>query len=176
MPVAPEAQPLVVQAVAEVAKPDTEVINDFALESIPTLDLASKMSEEFKVPVKLSERIIKIADRNAYSDFPSRNDILAIVVIESKLNPKAVSGGSKGLMQIHKSSHMNKLKGRSLFDIEANIEIGVQILREYFLELGGNKKAAILAYNAGLGNYLRKRFKTEYYKRYLASYRTISNM
>lgn len=185
MPVAPEAQPKVVQQEPKpevVVKPlmmvkaDTEVTKDFALESIPSDGMVEKVSTLYQISIPLSERIVKAAEQNAYSDFPSRNDILAIIAVESSFNPKASHKGSKGLMQVHESAHKDKTKGKSLFNIEVNIAIGASILREYFLALGKNKKSAVLANNSGIGNYLRRKFKLEYYKKFRKQYDLLSTM
>jgi hypothetical protein len=184
LPIVPEAQPKPVVQHVEQAKilpdlvstsVDMEVSKNFALESIPTDDTSKSLSTSYKVPLSISDRIVKAADRNAYSDFPSRNDILAIIAVESSLNPSASNRGNEGLMQIRKKSHLSKLLGRNLYNIEVNIEIGSAVLREYFLQLK-SKKAAVLAYNVGIGNYIRKRIRMEYYLKYSKHLKIISKM
>lgn len=189
LPVAPEAQSLkevskIVQHVEQnevipylvSVSADTEVSKNFALESIPITSMANTLVSIFKIPSDTSDEIVKAAERNAYSDFPSRNDILAIIAVESSFNPKAFLLGNMGLMQVRKKSHIGKLKGRSLFNIEANIEIGVIILREYFIKFGCDRKAAILSYNSGDGNYSKGRFHYEYYKKFLKALSYISKI
>jgi membrane-bound lytic murein transglycosylase MltF len=154
----------------------TEVKENFALESIPYVDVEDRLSNIFRISPQLSEKIVDSAGRNAYSDFPSRNDILAIIAVESNFNPKAYHKGSVGLMQIEKRSHRKLISGKYLYDIDANIKAGSVILHQYFITLGNDKKAAILAYNAGIGNYLRRRFKIEYYKKYLSKLSLISKI
>ena len=72
--------------------------------------------------------------------------ILAVIGIESRFNPVAESVlGAKGLMQVMAKFHMEKvvLHGNEdvLLEPEANIRIGVQILREYLRRFGETETA-----------------------------------
>lgn len=128
--------------------------------------LVEHISTKWRISPALATNIVNLAEKNARADFPKRNDILAIIAVESSFNPKASFRGSHGLMQIEKKSHLNKLAGRNIFDIAVNIELGSNILYEYFMLVGKNVKATLLSYNAGIGNYKKGRYKLEYYQKY----------
>ncbi len=71
-------------------------------------------------------------------------DVLAIIEIESKFDPRASNpdGLTHGLMQIHV---LHKVK--SPFNYLVNIKKGVQLLQEYSENRSIN--CAVLSYNAG---------------------------
>ncbi len=67
--------------------------------------------------------------------------ILAVVAVESRYNPVAESVmGAKGLMQVIPKFHLEKLLDhggeQALLDPDVNIQVGAQILREYFRRFG----------------------------------------
>lgn len=71
--------------------------------------------------------------------------ILSIIAAESSFNPKAKSkAGAKGLMQVHARVHAAKFKRfggvKAVHDIQAGIEVGTQILREYIDKSGSLAK------------------------------------
>lgn len=159
---------LAVPAAHQVVQEDSVLFTENLPSEKPadTNNLVSYISNSWNVSLAFAKEIVDIADKNAFEDFPKRNDILAIIAVESGFRPKASLRGSYGLMQIEKKSHIRKLAGRSIFSPSVNIEIGAQILNEYFKLLGKNIKATLLSYNAGIGNYKRGRFKYEYYLKY----------
>jgi soluble lytic murein transglycosylase-like protein len=72
------------------------------------------------------------------------------MAIESRYNPVAESVvGAKGLMQIIPKYHLEKLLNHggeeALLDPEVNIQVGAQILREYYRRLG-DQEAALQMY------------------------------
>jgi soluble lytic murein transglycosylase-like protein len=76
--------------------------------------------------------------------------ILSVMAIESRYNPVAESVvGAKGLMQIIPKYHLEKLLDHggeeALLDPEVNIQVGAQILREYYRRLG-DQEAALQMY------------------------------
>jgi soluble lytic murein transglycosylase-like protein len=80
------------------------------------------------------------------------NLILAVMQVESAFNPLALSvAGAYGLMQIRYAVWKDELnidKSR-IFDIEYNINLGLQILKQYYDLSGGNIKRALFLYNNG---------------------------
>lgn len=140
---------------------------NLALEKSTDTDILVKhLVTNWKVSPLLAREIVMLAEKNARADFPKRNDILAIIAVESSYNPKASFRGSHGLMQIEKKSHLDKLKGRNIFNVAVNIELGATVLYEYFQLVGKNVKATLLSYNAGIGNYKKGRYRLEYYTKY----------
>jgi len=77
-------------------------------------------------------------------EWPSCKVAAAIILVESSGNKWAQNGAAKGLMQVLNAP----------FDPKKNIELGVQILNEYYHILG-SKVQAVKAYNVGLGNFQR---------------------
>jgi len=80
------------------------------------------------------------------------NLILAVMQVESAFNPLALSAaGAYGLMQIHYAVWKDELKidKSRIFNIDYNIELGLQILRQYYDRSGGNIKRALFLYNNG---------------------------
>ena len=92
--------------------------------------------------------IISITRELAYSDFPKAADILSIIRIESGFNPEAKNKNSYGVMQVNDGS----------WELSKNMQQGTNLLREYYIRTG-SKKAAIMAYNVGIGNYFRSRLR-----------------
>lgn len=83
--------------------------------------------------------------------------ILAVMAVESKLNPIAESvAGAKGLMQVIPKYHSEKLDGfggeQAVFDPEANIVVGALILKEY-LRRTGNLTSALQMYAGALDDH-----------------------
>ncbi len=80
------------------------------------------------------------------------NLILGMMQVESDFNPKAISHkGAYGLMQIHYKVWKNELsidKNR-IFDIDYNIELGLEVLKRYYNESNGNIFQALFLYNNG---------------------------
>jgi soluble lytic murein transglycosylase-like protein len=78
--------------------------------------------------------------------------ILGMMKVESGYNPRAVSHrGAYGLMQVNFSVWKKELDidKKRIFDIDYNIDLGLQILKRYFLESKGNIKRALHLYNNG---------------------------
>lgn len=77
--------------------------------------------------------------------------VQGIIQVESKGNPLAQNGISTGLMQINGTTPREREKLRNP---KYNLQRGIALLREYKAQLGSDD-AAIMAYNIGIGNYLR---------------------
>jgi hypothetical protein len=128
--------------------------------------LVHALAERFHKPETLIQRVVAAATNSAHEGFPSRDDILAIIAVESGFNPQARYKGSHGLMQVQMSSHRKDLQGRSISGVEYNVALGSDILYGYYMALGCDKRGAVLAYNAGIGSYLMHHYKPKYYVRY----------
>lgn len=81
--------------------------------------------------------------------------IVAVMAVESRFNPVAQSdAGATGLMQVIPHFHQEKFSatgGKSAFDPRTNIEVGVQVLKEYIVR-GGNEAAGLQLYNGASGD------------------------
>lgn len=128
--------------------------------------LIHALAERFKKPEALIQRVVTVVNKFASNAYPARDTILAIIAVESSFNPHASHKGSQGLMQINVAAHRKSLRGKSPFDIETNVSLGVSILSGYYEQLGNNERSSLLAYNAGIGNFLKRHYKIEYYVKY----------
>jgi soluble lytic murein transglycosylase-like protein len=78
--------------------------------------------------------------------------VLGVIKVESNYNPKAVSyAGAHGLMQINLSVWRDELDidEKQLYDVGYNIDLGLKILKQYYVESSGNLKRALHLYNNG---------------------------
>lgn len=111
------------------------------------------------------EGILEHIENVSFKDFPKKVDILAIIGVESTFRQCETDGrGSYGLMQVNIKAH--KLDPGTICDTTTNISHGSKILRENYLKLG-SEQAAVLAYNVGIGGYLKGEFDVAYYNKYL---------
>lgn len=120
--------------------------------------IVEHISKKYKVKKSNIRVIVKKVSGLVDAKFPRKDDVLAIIEIESnfKTNAKS-SSGAKGLMQV--------LYKKTNSDSD-NILAGVELLREYRLRLGSDE-AAVHAYNVGIGAFIRGKRSKPYYKKYL---------
>jgi soluble lytic murein transglycosylase-like protein len=128
--------------------------------------LAKAISEHYKCSLQTAVDAVKYAEKFAYSDFPKKEDLLAVMAVESKFNPNASFRGSKGVMQVLVKTHKDKVVYP--FTFEEQTRTGARILRENFLSLNNSSSAAVMAYNIGLGAYQKGRKS----RHYLAKFNT----
>ena len=108
------------------------------------------LANRYKIATDHSHEFVQLAFEAAKELSLDPWLILAIMSVESSLNPKAVSSvGAQGLMQVHARVHANKFANHGgvamAFDPQTNIRVGAGILREYIGRHGG-VKAALKAY------------------------------
>jgi hypothetical protein len=123
--------------------------------------LIKYVASRFKKPEVLIEKIVLTAKKYAQPGFPTVDDIIAIIAVESTFNTNAHYRGSWGLMQIEAKSHRNKAAGERLTSIDTNIRIGTSVLTEYY-ETTHSVSGAITAYNVGIGSYLKGKRNHKY--------------
>ncbi len=78
--------------------------------------------------------------------------VLGMMQVESYYNPKAVSNrGAYGLMQINLAVWKKELDidPNRIFDIGYNVDLGLTILKRYYIESKGNIQRALHLYNNG---------------------------
>ncbi len=81
--------------------------------------------------------------------------IMAIIHVESRYNPEAVSQkGATGLMQLMPRT-AKYLGVTDCLDPRQNVEAGVRYFKEMQARFDGDIKLALAAYNAGRGNVIR---------------------
>jgi soluble lytic murein transglycosylase-like protein len=112
--------------------------------------LAEFIAKRWRIAETAATSFVSIAYRAGERHSVDPVLILAVVAIESRFNPVAESVvGAKGLMQIIPKYHLDKLLDHggeeALLDPEVNIQVGAQILREYYRRLG-DQEAALQRY------------------------------
>jgi soluble lytic murein transglycosylase-like protein len=118
--------------------------------------LAKHLSRRYLVAGEITQRMVAAAFRAGPQAGLDPLLVLAVIAIESRFNPIAESVmGAKGLMQIIPKYHRARLDefgGEAvLFDPEANILLGVQILQEY-VRRTGTLEAGLQFYNGAFGD------------------------
>jgi soluble lytic murein transglycosylase-like protein len=102
--------------------------------------LARAVQQQFKVAPKLAEEIVLAAHHHAKQEDLPVSLVLAVIAKESSFNPKAISHGDLGLMQVNSYWHQLAIKqagGRdSLFSVDTNIRLGTRILSQYVRRYG----------------------------------------
>lgn len=83
--------------------------------------------------------------------------ILAIINKESTFNKKARNKSkASGLMQVIPFWHRDKIKGRNIFSVKVNIEVGTEVLKNCLDKHFQKIKPALKCYSGGAGNkYIR---------------------
>ena len=155
------ATPAPAQAESAASEPATQVTA--TKKPSPESVLTESIAQRWDRSPKLIHEIMGYVSEYAYDDFPKPVHILAIMAIESSFNPKASSRGNVGLMQINLAANGKKLRNRGLRE---NVRVGAELLHEYYLLLRCNHRAAVLSYNAGIGNYLKGRYDSRYWRKY----------
>jgi len=110
----------------------------------------------------LFSKIVEVAYKKAIEYDFDPNLVLSLIQIESNFKPFAVSSkGAFGLMQINYSVWKNELaiNFRKIFDIEYNIDLGLQVLKHYYQKTGGDLLKTLHLYNNG---YLHNNEKYKY--------------
>jgi soluble lytic murein transglycosylase-like protein len=80
--------------------------------------------------------------------------IMAVMRQESRFKPNVRNRyGATGLMQIVPRFHRDKLKGRSPFNIDTNIQVGTQILADCLDDYKGKIHPALRCYSGNARNY-----------------------
>lgn len=118
--------------------------------------LATTISNKYRIAPSAAARVVDKAYEAAHSHGVNPVLLLAVVGVESRFNPLAGStAGAVGLVQAMAKAHPDKVKpvleqGGSLTDVETNLDIGAQILREYLTSQHGNISMALQQYNGSL--------------------------
>lgn len=126
----------------------------------------NKITTLTKAPRELVISIVDQAEELSYKDFPKKSDILALIAVESTFRNTVTDGlGSCGLMQVNAKA--NRLDPAVVCTLPmTNMFHGVRILRDNFERLG-NPRKALLAYNVGLGNFLKGNYNEDYHHKFL---------
>ena len=126
--------------------------------------LSNAISAKYKCKPEVAKQVVKSSSQHSYKDFPTQQDILAIIALESRFNPFARQGGSFGLMQVLVKTHKALIQDKNSIDDQN--KVGSTILRNYYVDMGHSKKAAVMSYNSGPGAYHKGVRATQYYQLY----------
>ncbi len=112
--------------------------------------IAKWISRKYRVSNEAVREIVEISFRAGDKFAVDPYVILAVIAIESSFNPLAESGaGALGLMQVMPLIHRKKFEKHGGFekslDVEVNIFVGTEILKNFYLRYG-NYQRALLAY------------------------------
>jgi hypothetical protein len=128
--------------------------------------LVSLITSHYKVSERDANTAVYYATKHTDESFPSKLDVLAIIAVESGFRSKAKSPTGVGYMQVfYRKTHSDS----------DNILAGVYLLKEYYGILK-DKRATLLAYNAGISKYRKKRYTAAYYKKFLKEREIIKTM
>ena len=106
------------------------------------------------------DEILSTVDKYSAQYGVDKNLVLAIIKHESNFDPNVVSSaGAKGLMQL--MDFNSEAYGlTNPFDIDQNINAGVQHIKSYLDLYDGNVELGLMAYNAGPGTVSRRGVKS----------------
>lgn len=136
---------MLTEASAMTARPTPPRLAEAAVEQEQRA-LAEFISRRWRIAESAASSFVSIAYRAGKEHSVDPVLILAVMAIESRYNPVAESVmGAKGLMQVIPKFHLEKLLDHggeeALLKPEVNIQVGAQILREYYRRLGDQELA-----------------------------------
>ena len=100
-----------------------------------------------KVKYTEAEKIVRAVYLYSVKHEVNPNDVFKIIAIESTFNKRAKSkADGRGLMQVVRKWHKDKINKRDIFDLHVNIDVGTQIYKEYKITYKTQPKA-LRAYN-----------------------------
>jgi soluble lytic murein transglycosylase-like protein len=137
------------------------------ISSQPAETLALGIARRYRIALDDAFKIVKTAEANADPVFPKRDDLLAVIGIESSFNPTKKSPLRRdpaiGLMQVRPG--VWNIKRKNLKTVDAQIATGAAILSQYYSKLG-DKDAALNAYNVGITAHRRGVQNTRYVQKF----------
>lgn len=105
--------------------------------------IQTKCSKHCVTPERLAEGLLLSAMTNDLD--PSL--LLAVVRVESAFNTRASNQGNVGLTQTLLRYHKPKYRGRNVYDVHANLEVGGSVLRDCLKRRKHNLDKALRCYN-----------------------------
>ncbi len=121
-----------------------------AAAATPDAAIAAAEAEELLPKGKVDRRaLMQMASKIARRHGVDEPLVHAVIEVESKYNPKAVSrAGAMGLMQLMPKT-ANRFSVADAFDPVQNVDAGVRYLKELLERYSGQVRLALAAYNAG---------------------------
>lgn len=134
------------------------------------------ITDRYNVDDEFAREVVQLAHKYSDTVFPTAEDIIAIIGIESGFNPKARSGlkydPAVGLTQVRPRVWKKLVEGHNIHDIENQIRFCAEILARYYRRTH-SRDGAVMAYNVGITAYKQGQRNHRYlrkYKRELALY------
>lgn len=119
----------------------------------------------YKADPVLAESVVDLAFKYGNDNFPTAQDILAIISIESSFRPHVKSklkrDAAVGLTQIRPRVWKHLIPAGALTSIENQVKYSSMILTQYYNILG-DEKHATNAYNVGLTSHRRGKWNPRY--------------
>lgn len=104
-----------------------------------------------RVKYTQATNIVALVYKHALAHDVDPSILFSIISVESTYNKNAISPkGARGLMQVMKRYHRDKINNRNIMDPDVNIEVGTRIYKEY-LDKYKTPRRALRAY---LGNHV----------------------
>ncbi|HEV8198809.1 MAG TPA: lytic transglycosylase domain-containing protein [Candidatus Polarisedimenticolia bacterium] len=121
-----------------------------AAAAAPDAAMAAAEAEELLPRGQVDRRaLMQMASKIARRHGVDEPLVHAVIEVESKYNPKAVSrAGAMGLMQLMPKT-ANRFSVADAFDPVQNVDAGVRYLKELLERYSGQVRLALAAYNAG---------------------------
>jgi soluble lytic murein transglycosylase-like protein len=138
------------QADSSTVAPAEESTEANAKRNARLLLTADVIAKKYRIAQPVIVDIVRTADKSARASGFDPMLVLAMIAVESRFNPYAESSfGAQGLMQVIGRFHTDKFEpttdGMALLDMETNIRVGVDVLREY-RRRAGSIEAALKLY------------------------------
>lgn len=116
------------------------------------VDYVLQTSVRNTVSLSNANRLVSAAFREGLASNVDPFLVLAVMQVESRYDYTArSSAGALGLMQVIPRFHLEKLRDPvHIFDVDKNIRVGTQILREYLNWHNNDAGRALLQYNGSL--------------------------
>ena len=103
-----------------------------------------------RVDYETAMRVTSIVYQEARTHGIDPKLMLALVATESSFNPKSLSiAGAKGYTQVIPKWHRDKIKGRDIWNVAVNIEVGVKVLKDCFRR-NKTEYSALACYNGAV--------------------------
>lgn len=138
-----------------------DILQSFASEALPSASakeeqrVSSWLARRYRIANSASKMLVEAAYISSHEVRIDPLLILAVMAIESRLNPFAESAvGAQGLMQVMAKVHHDKFQDhggvKAALNPVANIKVGALILKDY-VRRGGSVEAGLKLY-VGAGN------------------------
>lgn len=114
--------------------------------------MADYLAKRYDVSVEATQHLVQMAFAVGREVSLDPLLILAVMGIESRLNPIAESGaGAQGLMQVIPKYHLDKVPeshaDASFLNPHVNVLVGAKVLKEYIGRSGGDLRSGLQMYN-----------------------------